>query len=155
MALDFSKYLGVEVDSIPKSIPSLPGGHYHADVQGWKGAERDYDKANGGPKTPVIEVSFKITAADDDVEFPADFSEGSEVGKVVTKDYRLNDADKAGLVMLRRLAEDTCGVSVKGLALPDMLDAMKGSSVKVWNDPRPGQEEGQFFTNIKKVLPPT
>ena len=153
MALDFSKYLAVEADSIPKSVPSLPAGHYHADVVSWKGAERDYDKASGGPKTPVVEITFKITGADDDVEFPPDFPSGSEVGKLVTKDYRLNDPDGAGKTYMRRLAEETCGIAVKGLQLSDMLDAMKGSSVKVFNEPRPGQEEGQFFVNIKKVLP--
>jgi hypothetical protein len=153
MALDFSKYLEVDADAIPKTIPSLPGGHYFAEVTGWKGAERDYDKKNGGPKTPVVEVTFKITGADDDVDFTEDFPSGTEVGKTVTRDYTLNSPDKSGQVMLRRLAEDTCGIAIKGLHLTDMLDAMKGSTVKVYNEPRPGQEEGQFFTNIKKVLP--
>lgn len=153
MALDLTKYLDVPVESVSKIIPSLPGGHFFADVQGWKGVERDYDKANGGPKTPVVEVTFKLTGADEDVTFTDDFPEGTEQGKTVTKDYRLNDPDKAGHTMLRRLAEDTCGIPTKGLHFADMLDAMKGSSVKVFNDPRPGQEEGQFFPNIKKVLP--
>lgn len=156
MALDFSSYLGVPVDDVPKSIPSLPGGHFFADVAGWKGAERDYDKATGGPKTPVVEVTFRITGADEDVDFSSGgMTPGSEVGKTATRDYRLNDPDKAGMVMLRRLAEETCGIKVKGLRLEDMLEAMKGSAVKVYNEPRPGQEEGQFFTNIKKVLPAT
>lgn len=153
MALDFSKYLNVSAEEIPTSIPSLPLGHYHADVQGWKGAERDYDKANGGPKTPVVEVSFKITGADDDVEFNDAFPSGSEVGKVVSRDYSLNDPDRAGQVMLRRLAEETLGLDVKGLELSDLLEAMKGQSCKVYNEPRAGKEEGQFFPNIKKILP--
>jgi hypothetical protein len=153
MALDLTRYLDVEVESISKVIPSLPAGHYFADISGWKGAERDFDKASGGPKTPVIEVTFKITGASDDVTFGPDFPEGSEVGKTVTKDYRLNDPDKAGHTMMRRLAEDTCDIPIKGLHFTDMLDAIKGSSVKVFNDPRPGQEEGQFFPNVKKVLP--
>lgn len=153
MALDLTKYLDIPVESVSKIIPSIPGGHFFADVQGWKGAERDYDKKDGGPKTPVIEVTFKLTGADEDVVFTDSFPEGTEVGKTVTKDYRLNDPDKAGHTMLRRLAEDTCKLPTKGLHFIDMLDAMKGSSVKVFNDPRPGQEEGQFFPNIKKVLP--
>lgn len=153
MAKDFTHYLDVPVEDVPKSIPSLPGGHYFADVVGWKGQERDFDKATGGPKTPVVEVTFKVTGADTDVEFPDTFPQGSEVGKTVTKDYRLNDPDRAGHSMLRRLAEDTCGIPIKGLHFADMLDAMKGASVKVYNEPRPGQEEGQFFTNVKKVLP--
>lgn len=154
MALDFSRYLDIPVDSVSKTIPSLPLGHYFADVTGWKGAERDYDKKDGGPKTPVVEVTFKITGADEDVSFEGSTMEpGSEVGKTVVKDYRLNDPDKAGHSMLRRLAEDTIGIPIKGLHFQDMLDAMKGGSVKVYNDPRPGQEEGQFFPNIKKVLP--
>lgn len=153
MALDLSRYLDVPVEDVSKTIPFLPLGHYFADVSGWKGAERDYDKASGGPKTPVVEVSFKITGADEDVEFGEGSIEGAEVGKTVTKDYRLNDPDRAGHSMLRRLAEDTIGIPIKGLHFSDMLDAMKGGSVRVYNDPRPGQEEGQFFTNIKKVLP--
>lgn len=154
MAQDFSRYLDVDVDSIPKSVPSLPLGHYFADITAWKGAERDYDKASGGPKTPVVEITFKITGADDDVEFiDGGMSPGSEVGKTVTKDYTLNDPDKTGQVMLRRLAEETCQLDVKGLALTDVLDALKGQPVKVYNEPRAGKEEGQFFTSIKRVLP--
>lgn len=154
MALDFSKYLDVDAESIPKSIPSLPGGHFHADIAGWKTGERDYDKASGGPKTPVVEISFKITGADTDVEFlDGGMTPGSEVGKVVSRDYTLNDPDKTGQVMIRRLAEDTCNLPVKGLHLTDVLDALKGQPVKVFNEPRAGKEEGQFFSNIKKVLP--
>lgn len=153
MALDLSKYLDVPVESVAKVVPVLPGGHFFADVMGWKGGERDYDKADGGPKTPVVEVSFKITGADDDVTFGEAFEQGKEVGKIVTRDYRLNDPDGAGKTYLRNLAEDTCGIAIKGLHFTDMLDAMKGSSVKVYNEPRPGKEEGQFFVNIKKVLP--
>ena len=153
MALDLSKYLDVPVESVSKVVPQLPAGHFFADIIGWKGGERDYDKADGGPKTPVVEVSFKITGADEDVVFSDGFEPGKEVGKVVTRDYRLNDPDGAGKTYLRNLAEDTCGIPIKGLHFTDMLDAMKGSSVKVYNEPKPGKEEGQFFVNIKKVLP--
>jgi len=153
MALDLSKYLDVPVESVAKVVPVLPGGHFFADVMGWKGAERDYDKADGGPKTPVVEVSFKISGADEDVTFGEGFEPGTEAGKIVTRDYRLNDPDGAGKTYLRNLAEDTCKIQIKGLHFTDMLDAMKGSSVKVYNEPRPGKEEGQFFVNIKKVLP--
>lgn len=153
MALDLSKYLDVPVESVAKVVPVLPGGHFFADVMGWKGAERDYDKADGGPKTPVVEISFKITGADEDITFGEGFDPGNEVGKIVTRDYRLNDPDGAGKTYLRNLAEDTCGIPIKGLHFTDMLDSMKGSSVKVYNEPRPGKEEGQFFVNIKKVLP--
>lgn len=154
MALDFTKYLDVPVEDVSKVIPSLPLGHYFADVQGWKGAERDYDKKDGGPKTPVVEITFKITGPDEDVSFEgSNMDSASVVNKTVVKDYRLNDPDRAGHSMLRRLAEDTIGIKIKGLHFQDMLDAMKGGSVKVYNEPRQGQEEGQFFPNIKKVLP--
>lgn len=156
MALDLTKYLDVAVESVSKVIPSIPAGLFFAEFQGWKGAERDYDKKDGGPKTPVVEVTFKLTGpADDSVEFSEDFPEGTEVGKLVTKDYRLNDPDKAGHTYMRRLCEDTCKVQTKGLHFTDMLDAAKGSGVRILNEPRPGQEEGQFFANIKKVLPET
>ena len=150
MALDFSSYLNVEVDTIeaPKTPPL---GHYFADFTSWKGAERDYNKASGGPKVPVVEVTFKITCPDDDAtEEDADGAEKA-VGRLVTKDYTLND--EAGMYALRRLTGETCGVDTKGLALQDALDACKGSQVKVFNQPRAGKEEGQFFVNITKVLP--
>jgi hypothetical protein len=153
MPLDLSKYLSVDVESIPKSIPSLPLGHYFASIKSWKGAERDYDKASGGPKTPVVELTFKITGASDDVEFGDGFAEGSEVNKTVTKDYSLNDPDSTGQVMLRRLAEETCKLPVQGLQLSDLLPMLIDQEVLVYNEPRPGKEEGQFFANIKKVLP--
>ena len=153
MALDLSKYLDVKVEDVSKVIPSIPAGTFFAEFQSWKGAERDYDKKDGVPKTPVVEVTFKLTGATDDVDFTEDFPEGNEVGKLVTKDYRLNDPDKAGHTYMRRLCEDTCKVATKGLHFTDMLDAAKGSEVRVVNEPRSGQEEGQFFPNIKKVLP--
>ena len=149
---DFSSYLSVDMADVPKTVPSLPGGHYFATVSGWKTAERNYDKATGGPPTPVVEISFRVTSADEDVDttlLPA----GGGAGKILTKDYRLNDPDRTGQVMLRRLAEETCGLPVKGYDLESLLDALKGSEVKVFNVPRPGQEEGQFFPNVTKVLP--
>lgn len=144
---DFSKYLDVSMDAVPKTIPSLPAGHFFADIAGWKGAERFYE-GKGGPASPVIELTFRVTGADEDVE-----TEGNWVGKTATKDYSLNDADQAGQVMLRRLAETVCGLDVKGLALQDVLDGLKNQPVKIFNEPRPGKEEGQTFSNIKRVLP--
>ncbi len=148
----FDSYLKIDMADVPKSVPSLPGGHWFATISGWKTAERNYDKATGGPPTPVVEISFRVTGADDDVDTTA-LPAGGGVGKILTKDYRLNDPDKTGQVMLRRLAEETCGLPVKGYDLESLLDALKGSEVKVFNVPRPGQEEGQFFPNVTRVLP--
>ena len=150
MALDFSKYLNVDVDSI-EAPAAPPLGHYHAQFVSWKGAERDYDKANGGPKTPVVEVTFKITAPDTDAEEEDAAAAAKAVGRLVSKDYTLSD--EAGMYGLRRLTSETCGVDTKGLALEDALNACKGADVKVFNQPRPGKEEGVFYTNIKSVLP--
>lgn len=150
MALDFSKYLSVEVDAI-EAPAAMPLGHYFATFQTWKGAERDYDKANNGPKTPVVEVTFKITTPDDDAleEDPA--AAQKAVGRLVSKDYTLSD--EAGMYALRRLTAETCGIDTKGLGLEDALNACKGSDVKVYNQPRAGKDEGVFYTNIKSVLP--
>lgn len=149
---DFSAYLHVSMDDIPETTPTLPGGHYFATITTWKTAERDFDKATGGAKTPVVEISFRITGADDDIEAD-DLPPGGGVGKLVTRDYRLNDGDKAGLTQLRRLATVTCQLDTKGLELPDVLDLLKGQEVKVYNVPRPGRNEGEFFANITQVLP--
>lgn len=151
MALDFSKYLDVDVESVPKTLPSVPGGHWFATIQSWKGAERDYDKASGGPKTPVVELTFKLTSPDSDVE--DEEAAQRSIGKLATKDYNL--ADGSGQTMLRNLAEDTLSLDVKGLHFSDVLDALKGQEVKVFNNPRAGKEEGQFYTNITKVLSAT
>jgi len=151
MALDFSKYLDVDVESVPKTLPSVPGGHWFSTIAGWKGAERNYDKATGGPPTPVVELTFKLTSPDSDVE--DDESAQKSIGKLATKDYNL--ADGSGQTMLRNLAEDTLGLDVKGLHFSDVLDALKGQEVKVFNNPRAGKEEGQFYTNITRVLSAT
>ena len=148
MAKDFSSYLHVKMDDVPAVLPSIPGGHWFADISDWKTGERNYDKATGGPPTPVVEIIFKLTGPDEDVEGGDNF-----VGRTVSRDYRLNDPDRAGQTYIRQLAERTCGLDVAGLELEDVLDALKGQSVKVFNEPRAGQEEGQFFPNIKKVLP--
>lgn len=149
---DFSKYLSVPVDSI-EAPTAPPLGHYFADVVSWKGAERDYDKANGGPKTPVVEVTFKITGAEEDAEAEDSVGAAKAVSKLVTKDYALSE--ESGMFQLRKLTSETCGIDTTGLALNDALDACKGSSVKVYNEPRAGkgEREGQFFTNITRVLP--
>jgi len=148
MALDLSSYLKVDMDTVPKRLPSLPAGHFFADITGWKTAVRNYGAER--PEVPVVALSFKITGPDDDVEDPSSVP----ANKTVTKDYKLNHPDKLGHIMLRRLAEDTCGLSVKGLELDGVLDALKGQSVKVYSQPRPNnKEEGEFYDNITKVLP--
>lgn len=149
MAVDFSRYLKTKVDEIER--PSIgPVGHYYAKVQSWKGAERFFE-GKGGPATPVCEVSFKITAPDEDALAEDEAQANKAVGRLVTKDYQLNDDQ--GMYNLRRLTSDTCGIDTKGLELDDALDACKGSDVKVFNEPRQGKEEGQLFWNIKQVLP--
>lgn len=149
MALDFSSYLEVPVDSIERPR-GLPLGHFFASVKGWKPDERNYAKA-GEPKkmTPIVTVTFTLTGADDDVDDPVDFSKSP----TASKDYDLSD--ERGLFALRRLTEETCDVDVKGLHLKDALDAIRGADVKLYNEPRPGKEEGETYTNITKVLPAT
>jgi hypothetical protein len=147
MALDFSRYLDVDVADIPKVLPSVPGGHFFATIQSWKGDERDYAKATGGPKTPVIELTFKFTGADEDVE---ETDQSTYMNKLATKDF---DLSNGGQTILRNFAEDTLGLDVKGLHFRDVLDALKGQEVKVFNEPRPNPNvEGQYFTNIKKMF---
>jgi hypothetical protein len=149
MPQDFSKYLGVEVDTIERPA-APPTGHYFGKFQSWKGAERFYE-GKGGPATPVIEVTLKCTGADEDaMEEDASAAEKA-VNRLFTKDYQLND--EAGLFALRRLTSETCGVDTKGLALGDALDACKNSDIKFHQQPRAGKEEGQFFPNVTKILP--
>lgn len=148
MALDFSSYLKVSMDAIPKRLPTLPGGHFFADIQGWKTGTRNFGPEK--PETPVVSIAFKITGPDDDVEDP----ETVPANKVVYKDYELNDPDLRGQIAIRRLAEETCGLPVKGYELDGVLDALKGAQVKVFSDPQPNKkEEGEFFDRITKVLP--
>ncbi len=149
MAVDFSNYLSVPVDSIeaPKASPT---GHYFATFQSWKGAERFYE-GKGGPATPVVELTFKLTGADEDAADEDAASAAKCVGKLVTKDYTLSE--ESGMYALRRFTSETCGVDTKGLDLGDSLDACKSAEVKVFNQPRAGKEEGQFYNNVTKILP--
>lgn len=142
---DFSKYLNAKVENFERPKP-LPLGHLFANIRGWKTAERDFDKANGGPKTPVVELAFSITGPDDDVE---GWDPEMAKGPPATKDYKLPDQ----IYMIREIADKHLGLDTKGLELEDVLNAMKGQQVKVFNEPRLGREEGEYFTNIKKVLP--
>lgn len=146
--VDFGKYLSVELDTVEKPKP-LPVGHFLSTFKSWKGAERDYDKANGGPKTPVVELTFTNLEACDDVEpsdLPTDYDK-----KLVTKDYQLNDPN--GLWNLKKFADETCGADTTGLNIEDALDACKGSQVKLFNDPRPDKkQEGVFYDNIVRVM---
>ncbi len=151
MALDFTKYLSVQVDTI-EAPRAAPLGHYFADFMSWKGAERDFDKASGGPKTPVVELTFKITGADTDAEEQDPDGAAKAVGKLVTRDYTLSE--ESGLFQLRRFTSDICGVDTKGLELDHALDACKGTTVKVFNEPRADKRnEGVFFNNITRIFP--
>lgn len=150
MATDFSRYLDVPVESIPENFVSLPAGHYLARITSWKGAERSYE-GKGGPLTPVVELAFKITAPCDDIEESL-LPESGGVGKIITRDYTLSDPDQSGQTMIRQLAEKTCGLATQGLHLSDVLDALKEQDVKIYNEPRPGKDEGQFFPKVAKVL---
>lgn len=149
---DFSSYLEASVDDIPKSLPSLPLGHYFATLKDWRTDERFYDKTNPKKGTPVVELIFSVSAADDDVdegELPA----GGVGGRQVRKDYTLNDPDSRGQMGLRRVCEIACGIDGKGLTLQDLLDAAKGSDVKVYNEPRMSKtDDSQFFDNITRVV---
>lgn len=149
---DFSQYLKVKVDDIPTSLPSLPAGHFFADLRSWKTDERFYDKTEPKKGTPVVELLFAITGPDDDVD-PGQLPESQGVGRTVRKDYTLNDPDSRGQMNLRRVCEKACGVDGKGLELDELLDASVGSSVKVHNTPKAGKNEGEFFDNIDMVLP--
>lgn len=148
MALDFSRYLDVPVDTLEAPKPP-PIGHYFATIKSWKGAERDYDKATGGPKTPVVEVFFSLTSPDEDVEEDL-LPKGGVSGKLVSRDYTLNE--ESGTYQLRFLAEETCGLPTKGLSLGDTLAMLPGQEVRVQIGHRAGQDEGQFFPKVLKVI---
>lgn len=146
-SVDFSSYLDVEADSISKTVPSLPAGTYFARIKKWEGKERFFNKEKPQQGTPVVELTFTLTGADEDVEGLVD---GRLPMSVATKDY---DLTGNGQTYLRNLAEDTLELDVKGFSLADLLDHMIGQECRVFNVPRPGKEEGVFYTNISKVLP--
>lgn len=148
MTADFSNYLKVPMSEVPKTLPSLPNGHFFATIKSWKTAERYYDKENPKKSTPVVELTFTITAPDSDVDEDL-LPNGKLPVNIGTRDYNLAEG---GSTNIRNLAEDTLDLDVKGLDLEDTLNALKGQECKVYNEPRAGKEEGQFYTNIKKVL---
>lgn len=149
MPKDFSSYLSVPVDAIERP-KALPLGHFFGNIKGWKTDERNYARAGEPPKlTPIVTVNFTVTAADDDVE-ETDVPDLSKVN--ASRDYDLTD--ERGMYSLRQLAENTCGVEVKkGLSLEDALNAIIGADVKLYSEPRPGKNEGEFYTSISRVLP--
>lgn len=147
-SLDFSRYLDVPVEDIERPKP-LPEGTYFAVITKTENREVQFEP---GVKTPVTTISFRLTAPDEDVD-PELLPEGNGVGRIVTRDYRLNDADRAGQWALRRLAEETCQLPGKGKHLQDLLHELPQQEVKVFNHPRPNKnEEGMFFPNITRVL---
>ncbi len=150
--VDFSKYMDVSVDDIPENIASLPGGHYIATITGWKN-ELAFYQGRDNPGTPVVTLSFRFEEPTEDVE-PEELNGVSVKGKVGTKNYTLNDPDRAGHTMVRQLADKACGIGVKGLGFEDMLNALKNQRVKVLNEPRqnPNDPE-QHFIKITRVLP--
>lgn len=147
MALDFSKYLDVQVDTIERPSPP-PVGHYFATIKSWKTGERDYAKASGGPKTPVVELTFSLTSPDTDID-EALLPANGIANRLVQKDYSLNEEN--GQFQLRFLAEETCHLDVKGLSLADLLPQLNGQEVKLYLEQRAGQDDAMFPV-VKKVL---
>lgn len=150
--VDFSKYMDVSMDDVPEFIASLPGGHYYATITGWKN-DVAYYQGKDNPGTPVVVLLFRFEEPTEDVE-PDELNGVGVQGKTGTKNYSLNDPDKAGHTMVRQLAERACDIDVKGLAFPDVLDALKNQRVRVLNEPRqnPNDPE-QTFIKITRVLP--
>lgn len=147
-SLDFNRYLDIPVEDITRPKP-LPAGTYFATITKTENREVEFER---GTKTPVTTISFKLLSPDEDVD-PELLPEGGGVGRIVTRDYRLNDPDKAGQWALRRLAEETCQIPGKGKMLQDLLHELPNQEVKVVNVPRPNKnEEGMYFPNITRVL---
>lgn len=149
MALDFSRYLDVPVEDIERPKP-LPAGTYFATIIKVENREVEFER---GTKTPVSTISFRITSPDEDVDVDL-LPEGGGIGRIVSKDYRLNDPDKQGQWALRRLAEETCQLPGKGKHLSDLLHEIPGQEVKIFNVPRPSKtDEDVSFPNITRVFP--
>ena len=147
MAANFDSYLDVEIESIDAPKP-IPEGHYFADIKSWKTTEVEYQK---GTKTPIVQLDFRITGPDDDVEMDL-MPEGNGVGRIVNRNYTLNDEN--GPFMIRKLAEETCQLDTKGLKLKDVLPQLIGQPVKVHIKHRMGGPDGdQAFPQVDKVLP--
>lgn len=156
MALDFAAYLNVPAENVEAAKP-LPAGHFHADIASWKGAERDYK--NGEPPKPVVEITFRTTGPDTDVD-ETELPSNGGVGVLLTRDYGLvrptskGKVEGGGQSAIIRLAENL-GLDTKGMQVADVLDALKGQSVRVYNEPRPDKkQEGVFYNNVTQVLPP-
>ena len=147
--VDFSQYLGVEVEKI-EAPEAPPIGHYFATIKTYKTEERQYSK-DSAPE-PVIALFFSITEPDEDsLEENPDAAMKAK-GKLVSKDYSLSDG--TGQAAIRALAEKTLELPVKGLTLGDLLDELPGQEVKLYMEQRAGKgdREGQFFPKVSKVL---
>jgi hypothetical protein len=147
---NFDQYLDIAVESIEKPA-APPIGHWDANTKSWKGVERNF-----GPErknVPCIEVTFTLTSAHEDAVESAE-AEGLDAekfhGRVVTRDYELSDP--MGLNGLRQLGEVAIGLDTKGLSLRDMLAQLANNPVKLFMDRRPGNEEGQFYPKVAKIL---
>lgn len=149
MAANFDSYLDVDVEAIEKP-KAPPVGHYFATITGWKGAERFYDKSNPKKGSPVVEVSFKITAPDEDIDPDELETAQSAIGRTVTNDYGLDD--DFGKSKLRDLGEKTCRLAVKGLRLSDMLNELRGQEVRILLNQRAGSVSGEFYPQVKGVI---
>lgn len=149
MAANFDKYLDIPVESIERPSPP-PEGHYYASIVSYKQAERDYGKADGRPKSPVMEITFKLASAFDDVN-PDFLPEGGIAGRLVQKDYQLDD--QIGQSQLRQLGEDLCDLDVKGLRLRDLLAQLPGQEVKLYMSTRDDKTDPDIkWPVVKKVL---
>lgn len=151
---NFDSYLDIEVESIERP-QAPPVGHYSpCRIAAWKQGERAFNKDDPSKKTPVIEIFFQLGSPEEDARENAEsFGVDAEsfVGRTVSRDYDLSDPQ--GQFGLRRMAEDTCSLDVKGLKLREVLDQLKGQEVKLYMEQRVGREEGEFFPKVSKVLP--
>lgn len=150
MAKDFSKFLNTAIEE--HEAPKVPPiGHYYATIRSQKIDERDFGAEHG--KRVLVTLTFKLTAADSDVEEP--ISDKELAAAIVTKDYALN-GDRPQGHMLRTLAEKTLGLNVTGQSFGEVLEAIVGHDVKVYIEHRNDKNDPErIYADVKKVLPAT
>jgi hypothetical protein len=148
---DYSEYLNVNVEDIEEPLPP-PTGHYSGTIKSFRTRDIDYNSGDG--PLPHLTMDIQLGGPLDDVDTDA-MPKGGVKGKLVSKDYRLDNGE--GQSQIRKLAEKELGLAVQGLQLSDLIrEHLPKQEVIVQMDQREGkgEREGQFFPIVKKILSP-
>lgn len=150
MAVDFKALKNVKVDDV-KPPPAYPAGTYFGTIKSREWGETRFANRETGEKEAALRLAVTLTGAGDDVD-PDDLAEIEYKGKVVTKEYRVNDP--AGLYALTQTMKSVLGEdTARGLDVIEAVEQLPNSPVMITITQRASNKEGEqrIYNDVGRI----